>query len=620
MRLKPIEPWEPSALRLAIEAACVAGLVLALLWPLRLYGFDLVDEGTQLAQLERAAAGDRPYLDFETGYTPGYFALGAWLLERSDGTIVGLRTFGVVWQSVLVAGLWATIRAWSGPFTATAIAALYVAFLLPFSVRVGAPFNIPYPGWLAGALALAVQVMVARVSARRIRRRSLLLAACGALAGLAFSVKPNAGLLILAGATLALIPSWSPEGAINRVLAALVRISAVLATGALLAPGLGEGYGMALFLPVAIAAFRAAPSFPDGDAGLRHMVLLALGFGVVVLPWLLPLVAELGADGVLRTVFLMDGGVVAAYLLPFPAPTVSTLVIGAGTLVAYFARRRADWLPLIVGGTLVLAAVAGAPVGARLAAENALLWVGTIVVVVGLADREALDESSRERAAFLFLSVFSLQLFPRPDSFHVAMGGPPLALGTALVWRGFVRVWRSECDPQSAVTRWAPTIAVTTALLLAVGRAAPAWVPIVTGPLVDAGLGPRAPVSVVGPHRDQYARAARLVSEVRARTRPGEALFTFPDLAGLGYLAGRAQPNYYLYFVPGRPDAVGERRAIAGLEREEPPLVLTCPPQVEAFSEAPSYFERLGDVIARTYAPAVEIDECTVWTRRPTSE
>src|SRR5690606_31966577 len=137
------------ASRLALDALGVALVTMLFLWPFRLYGFDLVDEGTQLAQIERAAAGERPYVDFETGYTPGYFALESRLLSWGDGGIVVVRTFGIALQGVVVGALWAIVRAWSGPALATAVAALYVAFLLPASLRAGAPFNVPYPGWLA---------------------------------------------------------------------------------------------------------------------------------------------------------------------------------------------------------------------------------------------------------------------------------------------------------------------------------------------------------------------------------------------------------------------------------------------------------------------------------------
>ncbi len=617
MRLRPIEAWETTAGRLALEAFAVAALCALFLWPFRLYGFDLVDEGTQLAQIERVAAGERPYIDFETGYTPVYFALQSWLFERGEDTIVAIRTFGVLWQGVLVGGLWAIVRAWAGPAIACATAVLYVAFFLPMSLRLGAPFNIPYPGWLAAPAALAVQVMVSRVSARRIRRRDIVLLASGVCAGFAFSVKPNSGLLVLAGAALALSPAWSPARAVDRVVSGILRLVAVLATAILVAPGWSQGYVIPLLLPVVLAAVRARPSFEDGDRAIRHLLALAVGFSVVVLPWMLPLVFELGVGGVMRDVLLLDGGVVEAYLLPFEAPAWPTVVLAVGAVAAYLARKQAAFLPAIVAVTLVAVAVVAYPMGARLAAENALLWLGPLVIVLGLFDEEALETWPRERAALVFLSIYSLQLFPRPDSVHVAMGAAPLALGGALVWRRFARRWRAAAGENEFRVGWVPRLAMAAAVVLALGRAAPAWVPRMTEPTVALALGPRAPVDIVTRHADHYERLVDLVGEVRDRSAPTEAIFAFPDLAGLGFLAARVQPYHYLYFVPGRPDLSGEERALRRLGEVSPSLVVTCPPQVPAFAGSTDYFARLGAAIERAYAPAAEVDGCVLRTRRP---
>ena len=72
----------------AVFGIAVAVLVALWLWPWRLYGFDPTDEGVQLVQIDRVLAGERPQVDFETSYTPGYFGFHAALLRATGGGLV----------------------------------------------------------------------------------------------------------------------------------------------------------------------------------------------------------------------------------------------------------------------------------------------------------------------------------------------------------------------------------------------------------------------------------------------------------------------------------------------------------------------------------------------------
>ncbi|MFP6665058.1 MAG: hypothetical protein VCC00_12700, partial [Deltaproteobacteria bacterium] len=252
------QPSEPARLRVFAEASLAGLAVLAYLWLWRLYGFDLVDEGTQLLQIARAAGGALPYTDFETGYTPGYFALEGWLLQF--GAFAAIRTFGVLLQAGVAAALYALLRVNAGLYTALGAVAMLVAFALPVSLGTGAPSNIPYPGWLALPAVLAAAALLARLGERRSPRRERVdLLLVGVASGIAFAFKPNTGIFMLGGAVLAVAATWQPMALAQRLLGWSLRIAAVAALLWLLMPTLGTRLGIALLAPTLLAVLVAGP-------------------------------------------------------------------------------------------------------------------------------------------------------------------------------------------------------------------------------------------------------------------------------------------------------------------------------------------------------------------------
>jgi hypothetical protein len=69
----------------------------------------------QLVQIERAVAGERPYRDFETSYTPAYFAAYAALWRATGYDLVATRTAQVVLHAAVVAAGFALARLWAEP-------------------------------------------------------------------------------------------------------------------------------------------------------------------------------------------------------------------------------------------------------------------------------------------------------------------------------------------------------------------------------------------------------------------------------------------------------------------------------------------------------------------------
>ena len=624
--------------RVAAEALGVLALVLAYLWLFRGYGFDVVDEGTQLAQIDRVARGARPYLDFETGYTPWFFAMHVALWRVTGAELLATRTFGVLLHAATVALVYAALRRRASALLAGTVVAFDVAFLLPVSPRTGAPFNVPYPGWVAAPLALGGQLLVAGVAAARVGGASigagavglLPLAAAGALAGAAFAVKPNAGLLALGGAALATVGGWRRGDVVAGLLGGLVRLGAV--AGALLLLGgvaRDPTYAAALLLPVALAALRTGPSADGGAARpLRDLVVLAAGFLAPTAAWAMPLLLELGATRFAREVLLLDGGgVVDAYLLPFPAPAPAAGVVCAAVALAAVLLRRGHGAPvagvasagaaspvLLAGIALAVATAGGRP--ARIVGEEVCLWLGPVALAAALLLVPRRDDTARVRALLAFAALYALQLFPRPDLIHVAMGAPAVLVAAAAAWSWLASPPGLAGPVQGRLQGRVATRAVIVLLLLAcAARTLPGLRARLVETQVPLDAGARAPLTIAAPWAGEHAWLGAAVAAIRERTADGEGIFTFPDLAGVGFLADRPVPFFHLYFVPGRPDLAGEERTIAELEQRRPRLALTGRPRVAAFAGAADYFARLGAYLDERYPVAEELAGVTLRRR-----
>lgn len=602
------EARRPTRGRVWGESCTVAAFVLGYLWLWRLYGFDLVDEGTQLFQISRVAAGDRPYTDFETGYTPGYFAIQSFLLENFG--FVGVRTFGVLLQAAVAATVYALLRDFGGPHTAVAGVSVLVAFLLPVSLRGGAPSNIPYPGWLALPALLVAGGWLARFSERTSpRRERLRVLLIGLACGWAFAVKPNTGLFALGGAALGLASTWRPNHIPERWLGRLLRALAVVATAGLLVSEIGTRLGIALLLPALLAATVAGPPRHGGRrTAVADLVLLAAGFLLMTLPWVVPLAVRIGVEGVGERVFFLGAGareVVEAYRAPAPDLRPGMLALGSGVLVAMTlawtrAARLAPWV--LLGGVAVGAGFALAG-GLRPFAENVMFWACPVALVVGLLTVGPRASAQRERLLLIFASLIFLTMYPRPDLIHLAQVGAIVLLAGLATWSRSARAWRRERRTDGKSRLQAPRVLAAVFLLLAAGRMAPTLLPRMMDPVVTLGLGPQVSVQVLERHAEHYRTLGSVVGQVREHTEADDVLFTFPDLAGLAFLAERRSPFYYLYFVPGRPNRM-DARLVEGEWREfAPRLALIGHPQVPAFAEATEYFaDLLSYIRARTDA------------------
>lgn len=562
-------------------APVVAGLlVAAYVATFRRYGiYDLADEGLLLAQAARAAAGERPYLDFHTGYGPLYFALQRALLEA--GGLDALRGALAVVHGVTAGLTFALARTLGGTALAIAAVALEVAFFLPVAPRSGAPFNVPYPAWYAGLGAVAVALLVARGVARPAR-----LALAGAIAGAVLAMKPNSGALLVAGAAVASVVA-DGGGATSRggrLLAGATLLLAVVVVGLLVAPTGLAGIALVLMGPLLALAWRCRALLAGNAAAAARLGALGTGFVAVAALTLGPTIAALGAARFAREVLHVGTGVAELFVLPIGWPAVLAALLGLATLAA--GRARAG---VLAGLTLVaLVAVSGAMdapravTAARLGAERAALAVVPLALLGGIA---LLAEDTR-LAPLLALAVLAApQLYPRPDFDHLMPLAPLLLPIAMLVWRAGVAQLGLSGEPATRVS-------VGLALLLAAGRFLP------SGNALLAVAGGRAaavelPVGTLlalpeGLERLRAIGAA--ASAVATSTREGERVLAFPACAAIPFLAGRLPAGPHDYFYPGRPTRAEVAELAARLGAAAPPTAVTCAAPgrlAEAWSEYP---------------------------------
>src|SRR5262245_57766510 len=130
----------PAAALTALPAAVgplAAGLLVgAWVACFRSYGvFDFADEGAQLMQALRAARGERPYVDFATGYGPLHFAIQGALVAA--GGLEAVRLALVVVHAAAAAMLYAAARRLIGSAGAAVTVLVAVAFFLPVAQQQG---------------------------------------------------------------------------------------------------------------------------------------------------------------------------------------------------------------------------------------------------------------------------------------------------------------------------------------------------------------------------------------------------------------------------------------------------------------------------------------------------
>lgn len=585
-----------------------AGLVVAAYaTALRRYGvFDPVDEGLLLIQAMRVVRGQVPYVDFHTGYGPLYFQLQAWLV--GGGGIEAVRWALVAVHGVAAALLYTLARRLNGTALAIAAVALEIAFFLPVAPHQGAPFNAPYPGWYAGLAGVAIAVLLGGAPGR------LRLALIGALAGVAFAIKPNSGLLLAAGAAAAIVladDDRTGPRTVRLTVLALVVLGAVL----LVVPT-GPTVAAFVFLGplVGLLLLGAERGTVDGDA-LPRLGVLAAGFGAVVLAAYAPTLAAIGPARFPREVLLIGAGIAGLYAvaLPWTVGLSASVGIAAFALRGRYARAlfvtaiASMVLALLVGGGEVapgqsgMAAVRRGAEAATFALVPLALW-GAVTIVRRGRDAALVAPTALSVAA-------ALQAYPRADFLHL------MPLG-ALILPLALRLWQSGLR-QSLPARAAGIVAVGLALVLAAGRFVPTAEVlgrIASGRVLTVVLGP---IEVVMDAAGVLPlRALARTAEVMRHNPNDDAVLSFPACGMVLYLANHHPAGPHDYFFPGRPDRAEVAALVTQWEQAPPPVAVTCHVSGTPLEAAWDAYPELVRFLETRYLEVVSLPPYRVLERR----
>ncbi|MBI1816126.1 MAG: HEAT repeat domain-containing protein [Deltaproteobacteria bacterium] len=661
-RRAPKRHW-PTALMLLLPAA----YFISLAW----YGLNVDDEGTLLYQIYRTYLGQILYDDFHAGYTPGIFYWNAAVFWLFGVNVVAIRLCLAVINGLSVFCMYWLGRRLGASRLAAAIAGLAYIALIPYYDGQFAAFNIPYPIWYVTLFWLLSVIAAVRWWERNHAWHWLVAGVC---AGVVFTFKPNSGLLNLSFLLLVLTRLQAPSAPATparglrwlligseRLLRWLIPLVLLIGLTQLFLKGAGGGwrevriFALPLLIVAAykmlVPAARAVARPVKPLALWRDLIVLGLGFGAVITPWVAYFWNHLSTWPFLRAVLFIGTNFDRFYFMPYPWYSTWDWAAALGLAALYLIGRcvRRGWLPLRL--VVIVGVLAGAVVSASLLRHPppmiegfqpslvmrvrnlAFSWVlltGWVAIVAFIVrTRRSGANGSLAGAAparvsrfsgTLFILVVSgvlmhMQLYPRTDFMHLVPASPGILILGAWLLHALVRLWQTGArTPRgraiTAAAVFAP-VYIAAGILLApalmrIEYLARAWWTHDATALVRLDS-PRAPLVIEPAAGEQMQELGATAQYLRENARPQDHVFTFPAIDLVSFLADRQNPTRHGYFYPGWPGRDVEAEVIDALRERPPRFIVTLHAHELFFMSAPVYYFNLRRYVTDRYRLARRI-------------
>jgi hypothetical protein len=612
-------------------------------------GLDAIDEGYFVEQATRVLRGELPYRDFDSLYTPGLLYVHAVLFSLFGETHVLLpRAVGLVARALLAGGLYVICRPMARPVFAV-LPGLYVLVGLD---RVPATWE-PHPGWPSAALTVLAAWGFTQLPRLSNGQRRHWLIAIGAVTGLVFAFKQNAGAFLV----LALVAFTAWQGVDHRetsvtrslrMIQLLLLLAVLLAAAWLIHPAATGVVAVYFLVPLAAAGVAAiGPVSVSADgwrpvAWLQAVGLLGLGSALVTLPWVVVLAVAL--DGRLD---LLQGFVGAVdHALPWqpltgPGGGAWASLLGVAVAAMLAIRLRHQVLLLCAAVALVVVFAASGVLLTAEPGEAVLLTavmapgrtaIGLAVMLPVLCILAGAWQSLRSpptlatwRLRWLTVAgaLTFLTQYPRIDDAHLAWSaGLPLATGTVVLSQLHAKLAnRWGLGHMGRALLCAVLIAVPVATILpgladrsqgfanvaVAGRLAPRLesvtmemsLPAIEGLIVT---------------NEQAATLLAAVRFVRANTAPGEPIFIYPSSPLVYVAADRPNPTRFAHLYPGAASAEEVQGVIAALSQIPVRIVVVSGAEL-AFWGPPAGNQPLEAYLAQSYREVARFGSYRVLTR-----